>query len=119
MLTAMQPTHMVRIKPLSHPLFWMTAPVKLRRHEPGEQQEGQADHKVNHWLSHGSPLIRSRPCLYSRSCAYRSGVRSASVSAFAMPIVDFHVLQICYSSEQRACLTRHLSSIPPEPRGAC
>jgi hypothetical protein len=67
MLVPVQPTHMVRIKPLGHPLFWVSAPVPLRRHEPGDQQDRQADNEVDHRLGHGSLLIGSRPCLYSRS----------------------------------------------------
>ena len=45
---AVQPTQMVRVKPLGDSLFWVTAPVKLRRGDPGEQQEGQADQNLNH-----------------------------------------------------------------------
>jgi hypothetical protein len=67
MFVPVQQTHMVRIKPLGHPLCGVIAPVAMCHHEPGDQQDRQADNEVNHRLSHGSLLIRSRPCLYCRS----------------------------------------------------
>jgi len=45
MFVPVQPTHMVRIKPLGHPLFWVIAPVPLRHHEPCDQQDHQADNE--------------------------------------------------------------------------
>jgi hypothetical protein len=58
MFVPVQPTHMVRVKPLSYPLRGMIAPVPLRHHEPGDQQYRQADNEVDHRLSHGSLLIK-------------------------------------------------------------
>lgn len=69
MFVSVQPTHMVRIEPLSHTIFWMLAPVPLPHHERGDQQDRQADNEIDHRLGHGSLHIGSRPCFYFRSAA--------------------------------------------------
>src|ERR1700760_1840340 len=39
MFVPVHPTHMVRVKPLSHPLCGVIAPVTLCHHERGDQQD--------------------------------------------------------------------------------
>jgi hypothetical protein len=43
-----QPTHVMRIKPLNHPFSRVIAHVTSHEHEPDGQQDRQADHKANH-----------------------------------------------------------------------
>jgi hypothetical protein len=47
-MLVVQPTHVMRIKPLNHPLSRVIAHVTSRQHEPDDQQDRQADHKANH-----------------------------------------------------------------------
>jgi hypothetical protein len=43
-----QPTHVMRIKPLNHSFSRAIAHVTSHEHEPDGQQDRQADHKANH-----------------------------------------------------------------------
>jgi hypothetical protein len=55
MFVPVQPAQMVRIKPLARPLFRVLAPVPLRHHVCGDQQDRQTDKEVHHRLSHWQP----------------------------------------------------------------